>query len=104
MAGFTSRMNTTLRFHRFLACISQCWKVKRWSSKRRLQNGVALLRMNGLLSLALATRTDLVMKPACTRVQTSRTPELFAFWHRFECEIHEQRGRDQHVDKCRYRG
>lgn len=66
-----------LRFHRFLACISQCWKVKRWSSKRRLQNGVALLRMNGLLSLALATRTDLVMKPACTRVQTSRTPRTF---------------------------
>ncbi len=47
--------------------------------KERLQNGVALLRMNGLLSLALATRTDLVMKPACTRVQTSRTPRTFAF-------------------------
>ncbi len=97
-------MNTTLRFHKFLACISQCWKVRRWSSKRQLQNGVALLRMNGLLSLALATQTVLVMKPACTGYKHPERRELFAFWHRFECEIHEQRGRDQHVDKCRYRG
>ena len=60
--------------------------------------------MNGLLSLALATQTVLADETGLYRYKHPERRELFAFWHRFECEIHEQRAQINMLINAGHRG